>query len=141
MFGRAAIALALGALVFGMDRSHAIYLAVAIILFGVEVMIALLVRDTFVRGYVGDMLAVVFVYAALRAATRLRVAMALMVTVGIALAIELAQAAGLLGMIGLAENTIARIVLGGVFDMLDIAAYLAGAATVVIAEMSVRQRI
>lgn len=121
-------------------RDRAVYGICALLLFIVEVMIALFVRDTFIRGYVGDMLAVVFVHAVLRAGTRLSVAMALMVTLGVALAIELAQAAGLLGVVGLAENTVARTVLGGVFDVLDIAAYLAGAAVVVIAELSFRRK-
>lgn len=110
-------------------------------MFVVEVLIALFVNGGFVRVYVGDMLAAVFVYAALRAVTRMSLAAALSATLVIALAIEIAQAVGLLNMIGLADNRIARIVLGGVFDMLDIAAYLGGAAVVMIAEMSFRRKI
>lgn len=117
------------------------YAGIAVVLFVVEVLIALFVNGGFVRVYVGDMLAVVFVYAALRAVTRMSLAAALSATLVIALAIEIAQAVGLLNMIGLADNRIARIVLGGVFDMLDIAAYLGGAAVVVIAEMSFRRKI
>lgn len=112
---------------------NAPYAILAVILFVIEVLIALFVTDGFVRGYLGDVLAVVLVYAAPRAVTRMGVAGALAVTLGIALAIETAQALGVLRMLGLADNRVVAIVFGGVFDLLDIAAYLAGGALVVVA--------
>jgi len=104
----------------------------ALALFIIEVLIALFVTDGFVRGYLGDVLVVALVYAALRAMTRMSVAQAL--------AVEIGQALGVLKMLGLADNRVAAVVFGGVFDVLDIAAYLAGGALVVIAEMSFRRR-
>lgn len=103
-----------------------VYLAFAIALLAIEVVIALFVRDDLIRPYVGDVLAVGLVYSALRASTRLSFAAALALTLTIAFLVELAQAFGLLGALGLAENQIARTVLGGVFDWYDLAAYLAG---------------
>jgi len=120
--------------------SIAPYAVIAFVLFIVEVLIALFVTDGFVRGYVGDVLVVMLVYAALRAITRMGVAGALALTIGLALAVEIAQAFGLLRALGLADNRVAAIVFGGVFDVLDIAAYLAGGALVVIAEMTLRRR-
>lgn len=110
------------------------YLIVAIALFAVEVLIALFMRDEFVRPYVGDVLAVAFVYAALRAVTPLGLAPALGLTLAIALGVEIAQALNLLDAIGLRDNAVARTVLGGVFDWADLAAYTAGAVLVLIAE-------
>ena len=49
-------------------------------------------------------------------------------------------ALGVLRMLGLADNRVAAVVFGGVFDVLDIAAYLAGGALVVIVELSFRRR-
>lgn len=121
-----------------MDRMH--YALAAVILFAIEVLIALFVTDGFVRGYLGDVLVVVLVYAALRAVTRLGVAGALATTLGVALLVEIGQALGVLRMVGLSDNRLAAIVFGGVFDVLDIAAYLAGGALVVIAEMTLRRR-
>lgn len=121
-----------------MDRMR--YVLAAVILFAIEVLIALFVTDGFVRGYVGDVLVLMLVYAALRAITRMGVAGALALTIGVALAVEIAQAFGLLRALGLADNRVAAIVFGGVFDVLDIAAYLAGGALVVIAEMTLRRR-
>lgn len=110
------------------------YLAVAIGLFTIEVLIALFVRDEFVRPYVGDVLAVAFVYAALRAVTPLGLIPALALTLAIALGVEIAQALNLLDAIGLRDNAVAHTVLGGVFDWADLAAYTAGAVLVIAVE-------
>jgi hypothetical protein len=114
---------------------NAPYAVVAIVLFGVEVVIALLVRDEFIRPFVGDMLAVALVYATLRAVTPLRLLPALAVTLGIAFVIEFAQLFGLLAALGLADNQIARIIVGGVFDPLDLVAYSVAAQLIAAAEM------
>lgn len=110
------------------------YALAALALFVVEVGIALFVHDAFVRPYIGDVLAVMLVYAALRAVTSLGVMAAVMIALAIALGIEIAQALDLLGALGLSGNQVARTVLGGAFDWLDIAAYVAGGATVIVLE-------
>ncbi len=115
------------------------YLAIAVALFTVETLIALFVRDEFVRPYLGDVLAIALVYAGLRAISPLNVRHALAITLGIALAIELAQAFNVLGMLGLNENTLVRIVLGGVFDWADLAAYIACAVIVGAIEWALRR--
>ena len=117
-----------------------VYLIAAILIFAIEVLIALFVRDDFVRPYLGDVLAIGFVYAALRALTPLSFPHALAVTLAIALVIELAQAFGLLGALGLADNELARIVLGGVFDWHDLAAYAAGGAIIAALETLTARR-
>jgi hypothetical protein len=112
------------------------YLLVAIMLFAVEVLIALYVRDNFIRPYLGDVLAVALVYTALRAITPLGVNRALALTLAIALTIEVTQALNLLAALGLAANPIARTVLGGVFDWADLAAYAAGTAIILAIEQA-----
>jgi hypothetical protein len=111
-----------------------LYAVAALFIFLVEVGIALFVRDDFVRPYAGDVLAVMLVCTALRAITPLRLGSALAVTLAIALVIELAQAANLLGALGLADNALARTVLGGSFDWFDLLAYGAGAVVIVVVE-------
>lgn len=103
------------------------YLIIAVVLFAIEVLIALFVRDSIVRPYVGDILAVVLIYTALRAISPLTILQALTLTLAIAFVIEIAQALHLLDAVGLANNRIARTILGGVFDCADLAAYTAGA--------------
>jgi hypothetical protein len=114
--------------------SRRIYAACALGLFIIEVLIALFMRDGFIRPYLGDALAVALVYAALRAATPLSLRSALIVTIALALVIEFSQAANLLGALDLADNAVARTVLGGAFDWFDLLAYAAGAVVIVIAE-------
>lgn len=121
-------------------RPRTIYLVAAIFLFAIEVVIALFVRDAFIRPYIGDVLAVALVYAALRAVTPLMLGSAIAITLTIALVIELAQAFGLLGALGLRDNVLARTVLGGDFDWLDLAAYAAGAMVIVVVELAVRRK-
>jgi len=118
------------------------YLVAAITLFAIEVLIALFVRDDFVRPYVGDVLAVALVYTSLRAVTPLGINAALLLTLGIAFAIEIAQALGLLAALGVGDNAVARIVLGGTFDWADLAAYTAGVAIIALIERAreVRER-
>ncbi len=119
------------------------YLAAAIVLFAIETLIALYVRDAFIRPYVGDVLAIALVYTILRAITSLSITQTLATTLAIALAIEVAQALNLLDAVGLRDNDIARTVLGGVFDWADLAAYAAGAILVLAIECAreLRERV
>ncbi|MDV3456812.1 DUF2809 domain-containing protein [Sphingomonas sp. HF-S4] len=115
-------------------RLHRGYALLALALFLIEVGIALFVRDRFVRPYLGDTLAVILVYATLRAGFRIDVLRAVAIALSIAVTIELAQLIRLLDMLGLEHNRIARIVLGYGFELKDLAAYAAGALLVVAAE-------
>ncbi|HEV7691022.1 MAG TPA: DUF2809 domain-containing protein [Hyphomonadaceae bacterium] len=108
----------------------------ALVVFAVEVCIALFVHDGLIRPYIGDVLAVVLVYCALRAVTPMPLWPAIAVTLSIALAIELAQLLNLLDALGLRSNRIAATVLGGSFDWLDLVAYAAGAFAVVAVELT-----
>ena len=93
-------------------------------------LIALFVRDGFVRPYLGDVLAVILVYTALRAVAPLSVVTGLATALAIAFAIEIAQWFRIVDLLGLAGNPIARIVLGSYFSLEDLLAYAAGAACV-----------
>lgn len=105
-------------------RRH--YALAAAAVFVVEVFIALYVHDGFVRPFLGDTLAVILVYLALRAATRLGAPAAAATAVALAFLIEFGQYVGLLHILGLAGNPLARTVLGTGFDPKDFLAYLAG---------------
>ncbi|ESQ73494.1 DUF2809 domain-containing protein [Asticcacaulis sp. AC402] len=115
-------------------RWHWGYGLAAAIVFAIEVLIALFVRDGFVRPYLGDVLAVVLVYLGLRSITRLNVALALTATLAIALTIELGQLFGLIDLLGLRGNRLAHFTLGGTFDTKDLLCYAAGGAAIALAE-------
>lgn len=122
-------------------KAQRTYLIAALILFAIEVLIALFVRDTFIRPYIGDVLAVALVYTALRAATPLTLIPALATTLAIAFAIEAAQALNFLDAIGRRDNAVARTILGGVFDWSDLGAYAAGAAIIFAIERALYPRL
>lgn len=108
------------------------HLAAAAILFAVEVMIALFVRDGFVRPYLGDVLATAMVYFAVRGATPLGRAGSAVAAMGLGLVIELGQALHVLDHLGLGGVRWARVVFGGVFDLKDLACYAAGVGLAVL---------
>lgn len=119
---------------------RAAYAFAAFAIFAIEVIIALFVRDAFIRPYLGDVLAVALVYTALRAVTPLGLWPTIALTLAIAFAVELAQLFNLLDATGLRGNPVARVVLGGSFDLADLAAYAAGALLVVAVEVWQKRR-
>ena len=110
------------------------YALAAVTVFIIEILIALYVHDTLIRPYIGDSLAVILVYLCLRAVTPLRILPALLTALAIAFAIEFGQMFHLIDALGLRGSRIAGFVLGGYFDVKDLAAYIAGAVIVVIIE-------
>ena len=93
------------------------YLAASIIVFIIELIIALYVHDRIIRPYIGDMLVVplyVFLFA---------------------VCVEVLQYFRLAELLGLQGNTAARIILGSVFDWKDIACYGTGCLLIQIFEI------
>ena len=115
-------------------QTRLIYALAAAAVFVIEVLIALFVHDAFVRPYLGDVLAVMLVYLALRAATPLPVLPAVILALGVATAIEFAQFFHLLDALGLGHNRLTRVVLGGVFDVKDLGCYAVGGLAILVTE-------
>lgn len=108
-------------------------------LFAVEAAIALWLHDPVIRPYAGDSLAVVLVYLALRATTTIRPGRAILAATLLAFAIEISQYFHLVRHLGLGSSPLARALLGTGFDWKDFAAYLIGAAAVVVLEQGSRR--
>ncbi len=110
------------------------YAAAAMLVLAIEVAIALFVHDAIVRPFVGDGLAVILLYLALRAVVPLRAAAAIAAALATAFAIEAGQLVGILDMLGLRANSVLAVVLGTGYDPMDFAAYAGGALCVAAAE-------
>jgi hypothetical protein len=116
------------------------YALSAVAIFVIEILIALFVHDAVIRPYIGDSLAVILVYLGLRAITSLRFVPALLTALAIAFAIEFGQMFHLIDALGLRGNRIAGFILGGYFDVKDLAAYVVGAVVTLSVEALRKER-
>jgi hypothetical protein len=110
------------------------YFNIALVIFVIEVLIALYVKDKFIRPYVGDVLVVIMIYCFIRAyvdASAIKVS-AFVLTFAVTL--EILQYFQLIDLIGLRHNKLARIVIGTKFEWLDLVAYVVGIGIVIVVE-------
>lgn len=103
------------------------YAIAALALLAVELLIALFVKDAFVRPYLGDVLAVILVYMAIRSVVAAGPWTVAAIALSIAVVIELGQLIGILDRLGLAHHQWLRVVFGTGFDVKDLLAYAIGA--------------
>lgn len=106
------------------------WLLAALTLLAVEVAIARYVSSGVLRGFGGDVLVVVLVFALLRACVAQPAARLALWSLLFACAIECLQGLGMVDALGLHGQTalhrIARIALGTTFDLWDLVAYTCG---------------
>ena len=108
-------------------RKRLLNLALFLILLGIEVLIALFIRDRFIRPYVGDVLVVAVVYFFLRVFIPEKYPWLPAVVFFFAAAVEFSQYLGLADRLGVV-NPVLRTVLGSVYDTMDIVCYGVGCA-------------
>jgi len=116
------------------------YLAVAGLLLGVEIITGLFVRDAWLRPYGGDVLATIFVYCLLRSLTGGTMSRSLLLALLISYGIELGQYLRLVEHLGLGNYRLARIVLGSTFAWSDMLAYTIGAGMVLLVEIFAKNK-
>lgn len=116
------------------------YFVAALILFVVELGIALFVRDQFIRPYMGDFLVVILIYCFIRAFLSIRIWVVAGFTLAFAIFVECLQAINIVELIGLGENQAARVILGTSFDWHDIGVYIGGVVFVLCVELVLRNR-
>lgn len=105
-------------------------LCIFTLIFIVEVLIALYIRDRFIRPYVGDVLVVVLLYFAIRVLWPKGIRLLPLYVTLFACAVEVSQYFNLVALLGLADNRLARTLLGSTFDWADVVCYLVGGALV-----------
>lgn len=110
------------------------YFAFAILIFSIEVLIALYVHDQFVRPYLGDVLVVILIYCFVRSFIKLPVFTLAMLVLMFAFTIEFLQYIKIVNILGLQKSQLARTVIGTSFAWLDLVAYVAGITVVILVE-------
>ncbi len=108
------------------------YLFATILLLLVEVGIALFVRDSFVRPYLGDVLVVILLYCFVMTFLNLRPLTAALGVLLFAFTIEILQFFDTVELLGLQGNKIAETLLGNHFDWKDMLAYVVGVALILL---------
>jgi len=106
----------------------------ALALLMVELLIAIFVKDGFIRPYLGDVLAVILVFMAIRAVFAAGEWTAAGIALSIAVIIEFGQLIGILNILGLAHHQWLRVVIGTGFDVKDLLAYAIGALIAVVVD-------
>lgn len=108
-----------------MMKKRLIYAACFLVIFIIEIVIGIYVRDSFVRPYLGDALVVVLIYCFIRIFIPRGVPQLPLYVFAFACLIEFLQYFQLADLLGI-TNRFMRIVLGSTFDWSDILSYAAG---------------
>ncbi|MBB1286767.1 DUF2809 domain-containing protein [Flavisolibacter sp. BT320] len=111
-----------------------VYFILTLVLFTVELLIALYVNDSFVRPYLGDYLVVILLYCFVRTFFKLPVSRAAAIVLLIAFLVEGFQGLQGIRLLGWQNNRLAKTVLGTSFEWTDLLAYSLGIATVLLVE-------
>lgn len=106
-------------------RSRLAFLAVAGVILVTEIYIAVCVKGGFVRHYLGDVLAVILLYAFVRAIFSAPPSNLALKIFAFAAALELVQYFGVVQILGV-ENKILKVIIGGTFDFTDLLCYAVG---------------
>ena len=110
------------------------YFALAVLLFAVEVGIALFFTDQIVRPFVGDVLVVVLIYCFLRIFLNFsywKIALGVLL---FAFAIETLQYFDYVKLLGLENNRLLSVIMGRTFEWLDFAAYFIGFLLIILSD-------
>jgi Protein of unknown function (DUF2809) len=102
------------------------YACLAMILFLLEVFIAVFINDSFIRPFIGDVLVVILIYCLVRTFWKIRYRTAALSVLAFACAIETLQYFKLVDILGLQKYKIVAIAIGSTFDWKDIIAYVLG---------------
>ena len=105
---------------------HKTYFILSILLFIIEVLIALFAHDEFIRPYVGDLLVVVLLYCLVKSFLNWSTSTTAVWVLLLSYLIETLQFFNIVQHLGLSGSKIANIIIGTYFTWLDILAYTLG---------------
>ncbi|ESU25020.1 hypothetical protein FEDK69T_02080 [Flavobacterium enshiense DK69] len=110
------------------------YFASAVLIFIIEVLIALFMHDNFVRPYLGDVLVVILIYCFLKSFLKLPVLTVSVAVLLFAFGIEFLQFINIVETLNLESSKAARTVIGTSFSWIDLLTYVVGISIVIAAE-------
>jgi hypothetical protein len=117
-----------------MLRFNKIYFLFTVLLLIIEVIIALYIRDRFIRPYLGDVLVVILIYCFIRSFFRWPVVPVAIGVLLFAFAVETLQYLNIVEKLGLKDSKLANVLIGNSFSWIDMLTYIIGIAIVLLAE-------
>lgn len=116
------------------------YLIIFILLFAVEILIAVFVHDKLVRPFVGDVIVVMLICAFARTFIPDKIRLLPVFATLFAVAVEGLQYFDFVKLLGLESIPVISIALGRTFDIKDIICYITGGVLFFIAETVLRRK-
>jgi hypothetical protein len=114
-------------------------LFISLALFALLLFIAIYVRDSFVRPFLGDVIAVIWLYFSFKSWLDVKPLTLSLFVLFIAFLLEFFQYIHIVDILGLSHITVIRIVLGSTYDPHDLLAYSLGWSTILVIEMMSRK--
>lgn len=116
-------------------RFHLTSFLVFLLIFVIEVFIAVYVRDSFIRPYGGDILVVIMIYYFIKSFIETKPIYIAIFTLLFAYSVELGQYFNLVEILDLQDHQIMRIVIGSSFSWGDMLCYTIGVLICLLIEM------
>ena len=117
------------------------YFILAIIIFLIEVFIALFIHDEIIRPHVGDLLVVILIYSFLRSFLNFSAWTIAISTLLFSYMVEILQYFKIVERLGLQNSKFARTIIGTSFSWIDIVAYTIGVAIVLLIEKVIANKL
>jgi hypothetical protein len=115
-------------------KFNAVYFILAVVLFGVEVLIGLFAHDRFIRPYLGDVLVVMLLYCIVKSFLNTPIVPTALSVLVCSFIVEGLQYLNIVDKLGLKNSKIAPVLLGTSFAWADMVAYAAGILIVLMVE-------
>jgi Protein of unknown function (DUF2809) len=110
------------------------YFYFTLVLFLIEVFIAVFINDSFIRPFIGDVLVVILIYCFVRAFWNINSSITAISVFVFSCIIEVLQYFNFVNKLGLQNNKVLAVALGSSFDWKDIIAYAIGMIIVLVLE-------
>ena len=96
-------------------------------------------KNLFIRGFIGDVLAVIFLYALIMSVVKIKKNYVIVFSYLTGIILEIGQYYNFAKIIGMENNKVFKVLFGAHFDWKDISAYSIGAIIVLIMEILVEK--
>ncbi len=121
-------------------KARIIYLLIFLVILLSEVMIALFIKDDFIRPYVGDILVTVLLCAFLRIFFPFRFTALPGIAFLFSLAVEIGQYFDIVRIFGFEDNRVISTLIGRTFSLTDIICYALGCVIFAVVDTSVKRK-